>query len=911
MPAVGPGGESEDQISRRKRSARKCPADLAAGEDGEEQAVVESLDKQRREKRGTGKSHAGEQRRAERRQARALRKVESRASRAVAIAGEKEEVAPPPNETLGGKETEDLPGPDDGEADADAVAEDDFLDQEDSTLDDDAQSGAAPRQLPESLEIRLYAGTAAEGDILYESLKTVFQVAGVTMQRGSADEADLVVHLGPAASSQVYGGRIATVFVAREQGQPSDEAAAAAAAVENGIFLPLPFLIPRYGRAQLLNHEGHLTTDGAGVLAAALREQILYRRSKSLSCDPLPEHPAADLAAARSLGERPSELLKVLTWVDNAPPSSIRVSLSPKSVEHFLDGNVCLSVKGDVESLPFYFPFDWQNAVSSRAAESVLYGLDFVTNVLVYWQMRANGLSSPNLTAIAAAAKERGITAASLLGAAGAVILDCLSAGNALPENAWHLPLLQRRARTCALFLLCCKIAATRRIRFDEAACTKVFFGLLEILERLRSVSFAEIGSSRSVAHAGVLIGLALPLKKTIYGQLLLEETLDALRSFHLERGMSADGMWREGFDQHSSVFSVLRVLAVDLKGFQGAGRSVVAETNVKLARFVDWFLGADGSAPPIGEVPPMNYRKLARPARILLKSAAASVNTRALARGGDSSLLLREGGYFFSRADPSSGAAPSRLVMQARPAPSGGPSLSFIVESDAVLIGGGTLSRKAPPEAKRASREEPSVHNTVRLNDLSYLQADDHGREAIRLEAAWRGENWSAARLTNGAFAPAQMARTVIHLKALSGLLVIDELISREGPAKFEQFWQLAPRILTDDSVGTQFRIGCPQGGVLTATFDGAVPAQFIPATKRGLAWTSINKRDAVPNPYLLRSVVAETALMGSLFRWQPKAAESELLLEPENDGWNALITSGNTQLRFVFHDGQLTLVE
>src|SRR4029079_1394005 len=115
--------------------------------------------------------------------------------------------------------------------------------------------------------------------------------------------------------------------------------------------------------------------------------------------------------------------------------------------------------------------------------------------------------------------------------------------------------------------------------------------------------------------------------------------------------------------------------------------------------------------------------------------------------------------------------------------------------------------------------------------------------------EAAWEGNNWSATRLTNTAFAQAQMARTAIHLKGLSGLLVIDELVSGTGPAQFEQYWQLAPRMLTDDSAGTQVRIGCPQGGVLTATFNSTVPAQFIPGAKRGLAWTSINKRDAVPN--------------------------------------------------------------
>jgi hypothetical protein len=898
LQAIGPAGKQEkDQISQRKRRGRKHPAEIAGGKEGEEQIAVENQDKRLREKPHSGEPDADAQKRAERRQARALRKAESRAGR----------VAMVPVERTAEKQTEDPSDPEGGqEADLYAVAdEDDLLDQEDNT-----QRAAISRPLPEQLEVRLCTRTAEDGDILYESLKTVFQANGVKIQRGSGDEADLVVYFGPATSQHIRSGRIATVFVASEQGQASDVSVSAAAAAESGIFLPLSFLVERHSKARLLDGEGGLTAEGAAVLAAALREQVFFARSQTLFCDPTSLQPPEDLAAALSLSERPPELLKALTWVDDVPPSSIRVPLNPKSVEHFLDGNVCLSVRDGAEPLPFYFPFDWQNAVSSRGAENALYGLDFATNVLVYWQLKATGVSSPNLANIGTAVRERGITAASLLSAAGAVILDCLSAGNALPETAWHVTLLQRRARACEMFLLCCKIAARRRIRFDESACSKVFSGLLGILERLRAVTFTDIGSCRSVGHAVVLIGLALPLKKITYGQVLLAETLGALHSVHLDRGMSADGVWREGFAQHCSVFGLLRTLTANLKGVDGAGRSIFAESSVKLARFIDGFLSADGSVPPIGEMPPMNHRKLARPARMLLKSATASASNRALARRGESGLWLEEAGYFISRTDIST--KPSTyLVVQARSAPAGGPSLSFIVESEPLLIGGGTQSRRAPLEARRASREEPSVHNTIRLNDLSYAQADNHGPEAIRLEAAWGGENWSAARLINGAFAQMQMARTVIHLKALTGLLIIDELMSRVATAKFEQFWQLAPRMLSDDGAGAQLHIGCPGGGVLTATFDRMAPAQFIPAAKRGLAWTSTSKRGAVPNPQLLRTTVAANALLGALFRWQPRGIDSQLQVDPANGGWVAAIASGKTQLRFGFQNGQLTLAQ
>ena len=231
--------------------------------------------------------------------------------------------------------------------------------------------------------------------------------------------------------------------------------------------------------------------------------------------------------------------------------------LDKEVIEHFLEGNVPLTIGGERKSTPYYIPSDWAKETKGRADRYTLYGLDFVASVLNYWYLRANGVTSPKLAPLGKILKQRGVSASTLLTAFGAVILDSVENTEKLPPAAWEISCVQRRARAFELFLLCCRMAALKRIKFDAAACGFVFRALVELLERLRVFTFASIGSANKVAEAAVLIALSLPLRKTRYGALLLEETLEALCAYQLEAGMSPDGVWYEGFAQQCSILAI------------------------------------------------------------------------------------------------------------------------------------------------------------------------------------------------------------------------------------------------------------------------------------------------------------------------------------------------------------------
>ena len=79
------------------------------------------------------------------------------------------------------------------------------------------------------------------------------------------------------------------------------------------------------------------------------------------------------------------------------------------------------------------------------------------------------------------------------------------------------------------------------------------------------------------------------------YAAMVMDEALEWLSLYHLEPGMSADGIWREGFAQHGTVLATLYDLAADLRQADVSIRPV-ASPMLKLARFTEIFLTEDGA---------------------------------------------------------------------------------------------------------------------------------------------------------------------------------------------------------------------------------------------------------------------------------------------------------------------------
>jgi hypothetical protein len=764
-------------------------------------------------------------------------------------------------------------------------------------LDRAAGRGRNVRILSSPAPTSIIAGDQRQATQLFGALRNAFEERGIKLNQVDAD-ADLAIYVAVDNTADFHPGRRASAVVFRSAAAVAEQRnLLALVRAHRATILPIDVLVRRYGESRILSDTGELGERGAILASAALRDGILAAQDGALSSPAAHIGEADDLIEALQLARAPVDLLKSLHWPGDAPPRSLRVPLDTEVIENFFEGNVPLTIEGEKQSTPYYIPSDWGKEAAGKADQYTLYGLDFVASVLNYWYLRANGVTSPKLVPLGNILKQRGVTASTLLTAAGAVILDSVENTAKLPPAAWGISYVQRRARAFELFLLCCRMAALKRIKFDELICASVFRGLVELLERLRAATFASIGSANRVGEAAVLVALSLPLRKTRYGALLLEETLEALCAYQLETGMSSDGVWHEGFAQQSSILAVLRFLVADLRAAEVSARPVNAAI-ARLESFLTAFLSFEGMSPPIAEMPPAKGKK----------PAASAPRSQSPLPGGPlrEASVFPEGGFFVSNTRKKGTQPSSQLVLHARAAALGGPSLSFSVGPNSLLIGGGTHSRRAPVEARAAARENPAAHNAVRINGEDYRKTDNASEQAIRIENAWEDTDWAAVRMINHAFAKAPMARTAIHAKSMSALLVIDELLTETGAADFEIFWHLAHALRKTDDMS--FR--CPKGGFLNASFDAGAAVELRQGGADGLGWASTTKRDVAPNPYLVRTIRTVRAIVPSFFRWSAGPLKNEVQMGTVANGWRASVVSADQALAFAYGNGQLRLV-
>ncbi|HEY1963138.1 MAG TPA: hypothetical protein VGG69_12015, partial [Rhizomicrobium sp.] len=477
-------------------------------------------------------------------------------------------------------------------------------------------------------------------------------------------------------------------------------------------------------------------------------------------------------------------------------------------------------------------------------------------------------------------------------------------------DAAWQERAVQRRAIAFVSYLLCCRMAALRKIRFEQAHCEPVFRGLLQLLEWLRPNAL-QMGSATAVKRLCILAALALPIRKTSYGALLLNDAMEWLSTWQLEIGTSADGVWQEGFAQHGSVLTTLSALSYDLRQAEVSSRAING-AMMKLARFADALLAERGACAQIDELPGAAYPQLQKTARAMQKSGPA-INLVKQQQGSlRDTVLFADSGYFVSRSTRQGDKSCSHLVVHARPAAQGGPSLSFSLGGKPVLIGGGTIDARASREIRRISRLDPGSHNAVRIDGRTFAGLRNRDPAAVRIETAWEQPSWAAVRTLDNTFEAAEVARTIIHLKPAHGLIVVDELQAQGGEVRFEQFWHFSPSLQPSSCQGSTALFVAADGGFLNAAFDAGATAVLSQGTSGGIGWTSPRTRVVEANPYIVRERRATSTLMASFFQCNPTMRAFEVGVEGERGVWSVTVKSGaGAAIQFAFGDGSLRLVK
>jgi hypothetical protein len=624
------------------------------------------------------------------------------------------------------------------------------------------------------------------------------------------------------------------------------------------------------------------------LTAALIAREAASIPDLALSRKPL--SPPPDLADVLRLAEAPSDLLSKLTWSGPNPPKALQAHYAQPDVETFAERRIVLSEE-DVRS--FSDGIDWQSPVADGRAASRLFGLEFLIAPLSYWYSKASDRRGEQLEKIDAWLKQRGVTASTLLSDAGSIIRDFLEKmPSQVSSAAWQDVLVSARIRALTCYVLCCRLALKRRIRFDEAAFAAGFRGLTDHIELLRSARMYPLIAAEGVERDCLLAGVALALQQTDYGAVLLRESLQRLRRRQLDIGLSADGVWRNAsFATHCAVLSEVTTLLGDLAAAGSTAMEPIAEAARRMTLFVDAMLKSNGEPLPIDVARPRSYASTLAAARHILALVGARPSKGRPSRGMAASRItetyvFRDAQYFVSHSTPKVTPESSQVAFHAEAGSSakgetGGLLLAFAHGPSNLLLGQ-VSRRKELPGLTNLPTWHPALRNGYDIGGESDAPALQQAN--ARIVKSWRGAGWAAAKGIES-YGRAELARTVVHLKALHAVLVVDEFEDMGEIESIEQFWHVAPNLAPPENPGEPLQFTVPGDGFLTLAFDGRPAASL--------------ERDSFSS-CVRHLVQVGRGVTASLFRWTSLREEADLSLQRrERDDWLVAFPAAGAELR------------
>ena len=698
--------------------------------------------------------------------------------------------------------------------------------------------------------------------------------------------------LGPIAKEGVR----TRIFLERAGSAAQDlrdvnSAIAKLASASGGRVLQVTGKLERYDCLPNVDADG-LTDDACELIADSILGLAASALSKPILASVVSSTPP-DLAEARALADSGPDFLAKLRWNEAMPPRLLRTHTSKEAIEALVEEKLVLPSRA---VLALGAPIAWPREMPDRATGIQILGLEFLIGPLDYWFSKAGGRSSGQTGEVDAMLKQHGTKASEILSRAEKVMLDF--AQNYPPDrtsDAWQETMVSRRARVYALYILCCKVALARRIRFDKTAFTIIFRHLLDLIERLRADDFYRPASRDGFQQDGLLIGLALALRGSGYGDRLLVEGLDRLRRLQLETGLTSDGVWRAGtFSDHCLLLAMLRTMVVDFNKSDAVLIEPFAAAAKKMTLFAEAMLKSNGYPPTFDDSKQKSYaRGLSGTRRTLAQAEGKNIplsKIGAMPRIAET-YVFRDAQYFISHSTQTV-SKESSLVLLHADGPSivegdpGGITLAFAHGETDLLI------RTEPEDAGRRDKSslfDPALRNGYHVNGSGFDARGELRTNAARIVKSWRGPGWAAAKCVDEIDSTADLSRIVVHLKDVHALLVVDSLQSREGrEATFEQFWHVAPG--------------------LSASLPRAEPLRFS-AAGRGMLVAALDRHDAITvesegeGTRIRREVRMAEGILATLFQWTEEVAAAAVdVVRDGSAGWTAAVSGAG-------FGGQLTL--
>ncbi|HWA92668.1 MAG TPA: hypothetical protein VG889_21730 [Rhizomicrobium sp.] len=670
-----------------------------------------------------------------------------------------------------------------------------------------------------------------------------------------AEEGDVVIRAFEGLAPEEIAAQAAAIgeedircqiFLERLTGDDRDaanRAIARLAAESGGTFLRLGVKFRRFGR------------EGLDLVVESIRGIVAAQFPRRPMAQP-PRLVPPDLALARAVA--PDALFGQIRYTGVSMPKSTWFPVSQEMSEGFADSKIAIPL---AEPIPFTLPIDWAMAIADRRVRQLFKGLEFLSGPIAYWYGKANGSKVEAIGAIDKALKERGTSPNAQLARATQIIVDFIAKQPlTTAPDAWIQNSVERRARVMLAWLLCARTAQKRKLKIDAAAATTIHAHLLDLLELLRADDFYLAGTSDGVQQDCTMIGLALGLRGTAYGNALIAEGLERLKTLQLDIGLTADGVWRDDtYSIHCQILGVLTVMLGDFPPADAAQIEPFAAIAKKMTVFAEAVLRRDGVPPAFDGSKQKAY------------GARLSAQRRSIARAGGrqapaghtplrnritDTYVFREAQYFISHSSQKVEAegGSSLVMMHAEPASAmhgdpGGVVLAFANDDKDVLV------RAEPQKGDETASADPMFRNGYRIGGGGGIL----GTGSARIVKSWRGPGWAAARSIEDNYAQGSVERVVIHLKAMHALVAVDTLASQSG-AGFEQFWNIAVGL----APGEQFAL---------AFSDGAEPA--IESGEEG----SRLRHDL------------KAGLTASILQWTDGPAEAAIALETTADGWTVRV--------------------
>ena len=754
--------------------------------------------------------------------------------------------------------------------------------------------------LRESLE-RTVLETGAAVRLVFGGKKTDIAIYAFDEPRLAANEIT--------QQAEVIAGINARVRIFLERAIPSNDsigeenrAIARLAGTCGGSFVRLGCKFRRYGDGAMIA-DGQFTQAGWNLLAASILGIMAARLPKLGIIRPQPPAPP-DLMEARALAAAPPELLAQLLWSKTSVPKLLWASASKAAMEPLIDERLSLSA---AQTVDLRAPVMWPEDTSSPTSRAQILGLEFLISPLFYWYSKASGRNDRHVADIDELLKERQIKASEILARAEKLMVDFMvryPSGSA--PSAWQEDGVSRRARVFVLYLLCCKMALKRRIRFDAETFATVCAGLFDLIELLRADDLYRPVDFDGCEQDFLLIGLGLALRGTAYGNRVLDESLERFRTLQLDPGLTADGVWRGGsFSEHCALLSGIRSVVGHFDNSDGALIEPFAAAAKKMTVFAEAMLKSNGMPPAIDKSKQKSYLAHLSSARIALAQAGGKSVTKsqvaAMPRITET-YVFRDAQYFISHSTQKVSDDSSLVALHAD-SPSlldrdpGGVTLVFAHGPDDLLV-------RSPP-AELADKKDksplfdPALRNGYHVDGAGFMPGGAIKQNAARIVKSWRGPGWAAAKSIDEINAAASVSRVVTHLKIFHALIVIDELQSAGGAERlFEQFWHIASGLAVPPlPLQLPLRFELAQAGGMTVAFD-AQGAISIDAEGEGSC--------------VRRSVRLTNGLVASLFQWSEAPAPAAIeIVGREPGGWVVSVSGASFKRRLILRGDEFVCEE